>query len=160
MRIKSILRPRVTPYLLALLAIAVSGCTQLAGDGITDLTLEVVTSDGVNPDRNGRPSPVFLQVFELRDGSAFRSAGYLEIYRDPEAALGLAFIGKSEVGPLYPGVESQEELRLSPTATAVGIIGEFNRYQDMNSTMQLIELDPGRDKSVKLLVDAKGLWLR
>lgn len=136
------------------------GCTQIAGDGITDLNLEVSTSDGVNPDGSGRPSPVFLQLYELRDGAAFRNASYLEIYRDPAAALGTAFIVKTDIGPLYPGSTNTEALRLSPTATAVGVIGEFNRYQDMNSTMQLIEISPGKDKKVKLLVDAKGVWLQ
>ncbi|MEM1141394.1 MAG: type VI secretion system lipoprotein TssJ [Pseudomonadota bacterium] len=142
-----------------LVAFGLASCANL-GDGITDLKLKVTISDGVNPDRSGRPSPVFLQVFELREAVSFRNSSYLDVYRDPEAALGGAFITKIDVGPLYPGTEFEESYALSPTAMAVGVIGEFNRYQDMSSTMQVIDVTPGKDKKVELRVDSKGLWLR
>ncbi|MEM6483560.1 MAG: type VI secretion system lipoprotein TssJ [Pseudomonadota bacterium] len=145
--------------LTLLWTIGVTGCMSV-GDGITDLKLQVVVSDGVNPDRSGRPSPVFLQMFELRETASFRNSSYLDVYRDPKAALGGAFIAKIDIGPLYPGTEFEETYALSPTAMAVGVIGEFNRYQDMSSTMQVLEVTPGKDKKVQLRVDAKGLWLR
>jgi len=150
---------RLPTWCLLLMSLVLVGCAGMSGDGITDLTLRISVSDGVNPDRSGRPSPVFLQVHELRDAAAFRDADYLDVYRDARGALGSAYLATSEIGPLYPGTTVEETLRLSPTAVAVGVIGEFSRYRDMDSTMRLIEFPPGEDATIDLELTARGLML-
>jgi len=145
-------------FLLSI-SLLIAGCSGMSGDGITDLTLRVSVSDGVNPDRSGRPSPVFLQIYELRSPDAFRGSNYLDIYRDPPGTLGASYLSTSELGPLYPGTTTEETLRLTPTAVAVGVLGEFNRYQDMETPMDIVEFAPGEDATVDLELTARGLTL-
>lgn len=143
-----------------LMPLMLLGCAGISGDGITDLTLQITVSDGVNPDRSGRPSPVFLQIYELRDPGAFRDVRYLDVYQNPAASLGSAYLATTELGPFYPGTTREETLRLNPTAVAVGILGEFSRYQEMENTMRLVEFPPGEDATVKLELNARGLMLQ
>lgn len=153
--------PRLSRCLTVMpLVLLLAGCAGMSGDGITDLTLRIVVSDGVNPDRSGRPSPVFLQLYELRDPDSFRAARYLDVYRDPPGTLGSAYLSTSELGPLYPGTTVEETLRLMPTAVAVGVLGEFNRYRDMDTPMDLVEFAPGEDATVEVRLTARGLSLR
>ena len=151
---------RLPKWWALLCFLLLAGCAGSSGDGITDLTLSITVSDGVNPDRSGRPSPVFLQIYELRDADSFRKSEYLDVYRDPPGTLGSSFLLKSELGPLYPGTTVEETLRLTPTAVAVGVLGEFSRYQDMETPMELVEFPPGEDATVDVQLTAQGLSLR
>jgi type VI secretion system protein VasD len=126
------------------------------GDGITDLTLKITVAADANPDDSGRASPVFLTVFEMRDTGTFERTRYLDLYRDPGAALGASLITTSEIGPLFPGSTRTEQLRLNASTTAVGIMGGFNRYDEMKTTVTL-PLTPGDDETVQILVDGRGI---
>lgn len=129
------------------------------GDGDTDLTLKVVVSENVNPDKSGRPSPIFIQVLELRDAAAFNAATYLDMYQNARGVLAADLVNTSELGPLYPGTEKVHEIELNTTATSVGLLGGFFQYRDVATTL-LIEVEPGKDKTVNLLIDNAGIHLQ
>lgn len=140
------------------IALIAGACSFLEGDGVTDLKLEISVAKDVNPDDNGRPSPVFLRVIELREAAGFRNATYLDLYQDAERELGGAYLGSNEIGPLYPDSGTVEELRLNSAAGAVGILGEFNRYADMENKA-VFEFEPGNDAKVRLRIDGEGIRL-
>lgn len=138
------------------LCLAACSTSKIMGDGVTDLTMHITVANDANPDDNGRASPVYLQVLELRDTANFRNASYIDLYRDARGELGGAYLGTTEIGPLYPGSGRVEELRLNTAAGAVGVIGEFNRYNDM-ATQVIFEFEPGKDAEVKIRIDGKGI---
>ena len=140
-----------------LLLLSACGSTPF-GDGITDLTLKITVAGDANPDDSGRASPVFLSVFELRDTGTFEHTEYLDLYRDARAALGGGLIDSSEIGPLFPDSTRTEQLRLNTNTNAVGLMGGFNRYSEMNTTVTL-ELEPGKDRTVNILIDRSGIHL-
>ncbi|MFT7287917.1 MAG: type VI secretion system protein VasD [Halieaceae bacterium] len=142
----------------ALFMTLLAGCATVEeDDGIVELTLNISVSEGVNPDKSGRPSPIFLQVHELRDASTFNNSRYLDVYRDARGTLGSTYVATYEFGPLYPGSEVQKVIRLSPTSVAIGVLGEFNRYQETEHTMLRIEFTPGEDSSASFIINAAGL---
>ena len=145
----------VAATLLLLIACSTAG---IMGDGVTDLTLHITVAGDVNPDENDRPSPVFLQVMELRDTTAFKSADYLDLYRDARAELGASYINSTEIGPLFPSSTRTEKLRLNTVTSAVGFLGGFNRYNDMQTT-QSLELVPGKDLEINILIDGRGIHI-
>jgi type VI secretion system protein VasD len=136
-----------------------ASCSSLGGDGVTDLTLQITVAGDVNPDENGRPSPIFLQVIELRDTSTFKNADYLGLYQDARSELGATYIDSSEIGPMFPNSTRTEKLRLNTITGSIGLVGEFNRYIDMQ-TSQSIVLEPGKDKNINVLIDGSGVHLK
>ena len=152
--------PTVFKLLLVagLLCIAACGSNEPKEDGVIDLTLNIKVSTDVNPDDSGRASPLFLQVFELRTTSAMNKADYLEVYRDPQLALGADLINATEIGPLFPGSEVKAQLRFAPASTAVGFLGEFNRYSEMQAS-QTLYLEPGKDREISLRIDIYGIHI-
>lgn len=147
-----------TLLVAVLLLLCACGSNPIVGDGITDLTLKIVIAEDVNPDENGRASPVFLQVIQLRDTNSFDNADYLDLYQDASAALGAAWLHSTEIGPMFPGTTRTEKLRLNAVSTAVGLLGEFNRFSDMQ-TSQTVVIDPGKDKKVTVVIDGSGVHL-
>jgi type VI secretion system protein VasD len=130
----------------------------IMGDGITDLTLRITVADDVNPDENGRASPVFLQVLELRDTNVFKNADYLDLYRDARAELGASYVYSTEIGPLFPNTTRTEKIRINTVTSALGFLGEFNHYINMQTT-QSMNIVPGDDLEVNLLIDGRGIHI-
>ena len=155
---------KVVSVIARLLAVAcacwLASCSsvEIMGDGVTDLTLQITVAGDVNPDENGRASPVFLQVIELRDTSTFEDADYLGLYQDARSELGATYVHSAEIGPLYPDSTRTEKLRLNTVTGAVGLLGEFNRYSDMQ-TSQSVVIAPGEDLEIKVLIDGSGVHL-
>jgi len=144
---------------LGLLCLTACASKEIKGDGVIDLTLQINVADDVNPDDSGRPSPVFVQVFELRNTGALKNSDYLEVYQDAGAALGADLLNATEIGPLFPGSQRTEKLRLSTSTTAVGFMGEFNKYKQMQ-TSQTVDLEPGEDRQVSIMIDGTGVHLQ
>ncbi len=136
-----------------------AGCSSLPlGDGITDLTLNIRVTSDANPDDSGRGSPVYLSLFELRDTGNFERAEYLELYSDARAALGGSLVDVTEIGPLFPDSSETRELRLNTATMAVGIVGGFNRYGEMQTSVTVTP-EPGEDMEIDIVVDGRGLRL-
>ena len=142
--------------LVFVLWLTACGSTDIMGDGVTDLTLQITIADDVNPDENGRASPVFLEVIELRDTSTFKDADYISLYQDARSELGAAYVYSTEIGPMFPASTRTEKLRLNTATAAVGLVGEFIRYSDMQ-TSQSIVLEPGKDRKINVLIDGSGV---
>ena len=151
---------RITQAILAASMFILASCssTGLMGDGVSDLTLKITVAGDVNPDENGRASPIFLQVIELRDTTAFERADYLKIYQDARTELAASFINSTEIGPLFPNTTRTEELRLNTVTSALGFIGGFNRYTGVETTESL-EFEPGKDLEIEVLLDGRGIHL-
>ena len=79
-------RVAVTSMLLALALLA--GCSSLSPfSTLTKLDLILTASDEVNPDLHGRPSPVVVQLLELRHPVAFENADFFSLYSRAEQTL-------------------------------------------------------------------------
>uniref|UniRef100_UPI0026327037 type VI secretion system lipoprotein TssJ n=1 Tax=Pseudomonas sp. TaxID=306 RepID=UPI0026327037 len=75
---------------LALLAalLALGGCSALSpNSSMTKLDLTLNGSAELNPDLNGRPSPIVLRLIELKHPVAFESADFFSLYQRPKEAL-------------------------------------------------------------------------
>jgi type VI secretion system protein VasD len=151
----------IRTVLLSICLLCLTACASkgIQGDGVIDLTLQIIVADDVNPDDSGRPSPVFVQVLELRNTGALKNSDYLEVYQDSAAALGPDLLNATEIGPLFPGSQRTEKLRLSTSTTAVGFLGEFNKYNQMQ-TSQTVDLEPGADRQVTITIDGTGVHLQ
>ncbi len=75
---------RVYQYILLLISMVLFGCSaaNLVVDPYSDL--EITANHNINPDSNGRPSPVVVYVFELTSNTLFESQDFFSIYEESE----------------------------------------------------------------------------
>jgi len=90
-----------------------------------DVQVRVVAAADVNPNRNGRPSPVFLRVFELRDSSKFLNAQFDDVTLRADATLAGALIGREE-RMVEPGATVLLALKIDPQTRLLGIVAEYS----------------------------------
>jgi len=112
--------------LLALAVLAVAGCAS----GVKPPTRAEITlqaSPAVNPDADGRPSPIALSVFELKASGKFGSADFLSLYERPDKTLGSDLARRDEV-LLAPGESKTISLTFQEGSGYLGVVGGFRRF--------------------------------
>lgn len=85
-------------------------------------------TDTVNPDVQGRPSPIVIKVFQLKAKDKFELADFFALFDQAEATLGADVLAVEDV-MMTPGEVKPYEGAFDPTTRFVGVIGA---YRDIN----------------------------
>jgi type VI secretion system protein VasD len=131
-----------------------SACSALSPySQVTKLDLQLSASDQLNPDLNGRPSPMVLRLIELKHPVSFEKADFFSLYERPNEALSPDLISSEEL-ELRPGTHLQLKIRLQSDSRYVGVLAA---YRDLPETQwrYLIQLTPAR--ITQLLLDDSGI---
>ncbi len=141
-----ILRP-----LLILAALLASAC------GGPSLTVNLAGLPNVNPDSEGRPSPVLVKMYELSGDLLFKNAGLLPLFQDPINTLGAELVSFDEF-TLVPGEAKTLVYLPSPRTTHVGVAAGFRR-QDQGAWKIVRAVDPEAETVMALELNGAGLVL-
>lgn len=143
---------------LALLAalLALGGCSTLSPySQLTKLDLTLSGSEQLNPDLNGRPSPIVLRLIELKHPVAFQSADFFSLYQRPKEALAPDLVTLEEL-ELRPGEQRELKLSVQEGSRYVGVLAA---YRDLPETSwrYVIPLQALERNQVALQLDAQGI---
>jgi len=107
----------------------------------------------VNPDRNGRASPVVVRVYELKSLAAFNSADFFSIYDKESETLGPDLNGREELR-LKPGETALINHPLKPDTKFVAALAAF-RDLDKSRWRSALEVPP-KKKKLDLTIAIQG----
>lgn len=111
-------------------AALLAGCSSTAGRRPVPYAIELVAEAGVNPDANGRPSPIQITLYELSSSAAFESQDFFTLQGNAQAALGKELLNTESV-TLRPG----ETRRVSqPGSVAATVVGVVAAYRDLENS--------------------------
>lgn len=128
---------RYTLVMVLCLALAACSTTRRTLNIQTKATLDLQTTEHVNPDSDGRASPIVLRLFLLNDKQAFEQATFLSLYQNAEQSLGDELLKAQRLQPLVPGAARDEYLELSDKARYLGVIAEYARFDEAKSKLIL-----------------------
>lgn len=61
--------------------VLLAGCSSLSPySKVTKINLKLTGGDQLNPDLNGRPSPIVVRLFELKHPVTFENADFFSLY--------------------------------------------------------------------------------
>ncbi|WP_319024744.1 type VI secretion system lipoprotein TssJ [Microbulbifer hainanensis] len=125
--------------LVGVLALLVSSCqtTRRTLNLDTSVALAVDIKNDVNPDSDGRASPVVVRVFMLADDRQFAREDFLNLYENAQSRLGKDLINTVVLKEFAPGEQRVETLDLTPEVKYIGLLAEFVRYQEADALMVL-----------------------
>ena len=143
---------------LAALAITllVAGCTAFSPYSTqTRLELQLAASEQLNPDINGRPSPIVLRLMELKNPVLFNTVDFFSLYEQPKVVLAPDLIAGEEL-ELRPGEQLQLKLHVQEGSRYVGVLAA---YRDLPETKwrYVIQLVPGETNRTHLTLDHSGI---
>ncbi|NNA67829.1 type VI secretion system lipoprotein TssJ [Pseudomonas gessardii] len=148
--------PRATSVLLLAVMGLLPGCSNLSPySTLTKLDLTLTASDRVNPDVNGRPSPIVVRLLELRNPVAFENADFFSLYGRAENTLPKDLVS-SEEWELRPGEQVALKLRATPGSRYLGVLAA---YRDLPQARwrHVVPLAVESRTQVDLLLDEAGV---
>ena len=117
-------------FLQGLIAICMlsvlSGCSgmKLFGDKPPKAVIHITASNDINPDISGRPSPVVVRIYALKNDDIFNTADFFALYENDKSILGDTMTAREEV-ELAPGDSVKMEKEFSMDTTHVGVIAAY-----------------------------------
>ncbi|BCQ61105.1 type VI secretion system protein VasD [Pseudomonas sp. NFPP10] len=109
----------------------VSACASLSPySSLTKLDLTLSASDQLNPDLNGRPSPIVVRLMELKHPVAFENADFFSLYERAKESLAPDLVASEEL-ELRPGESVELKLSVDSQSRYVGVLAA---YRDLPET--------------------------
>jgi type VI secretion system protein VasD len=126
-----------------LLCTVVAGCADVAGGmtkGVLDkvfedkppkIVMRIKAAPDLNPDINGRPSPIVVRYYELKSASVFDNADFFALYEQDAEILGEEMKAREELD-ISPGEKVEVEKELDMESRFIGIIAA---YRDLDNAV-------------------------
>jgi type VI secretion system protein VasD len=139
--------------IISFFTLMLSGCgaTSMVEDVFSTITkadLIIEAAPNVNPDIDGRPSPVLLRFFELKSTSAFNNADFFSLYDQGVGELGADYVGHFDV-EMKPGESKEIPKEFLPDTRYLGVIAA---YRDINNAVWRRIIDIEVDSNSDLLI--------
>jgi type VI secretion system protein VasD len=109
---------------MAALAALQIGCKSAPPKPTPPAKVTLVASADVNPDRDGRPSPIFMRLYLLKEEGAFNNASYFGLLDKEQEALGPSLISREEYA-LRPGQTLEFEMKIPPEARFLAVAAQY-----------------------------------
>jgi len=143
---------------LAVLAtlLALAGCSMLSPySTLTKLNLRLTASDQLNPDLNGRPSPIVIRLIELKHPVAFENADFFSLYERAKESLAPDLVASEEL-ELRPGETVELKLSVGEGSRYVGVLAA---YRDLSETQwrYVVPLNPVALTYADLFLNQRGI---
>ncbi|HDY7866043.1 TPA: type VI secretion system lipoprotein TssJ [Vibrio vulnificus] len=120
--------------------------------------LEIKTGFNVNPDMNGRPSPVVAYVLELTSDTLFTSQDFFSLYENTAQTLGPDLVNKTELY-LSPGQNTLYESTMKPSVEYIGIVVAYRDIENAN-WRKVIKVDRKGYNTYELSLDELSLAIK
>lgn len=137
MTVTRITGPRIQAATLFFLAfVLLAGCSSNKSrvgslfNADTDVHLTLIADGYINPGHQGDAAPLFIRLYELKSGDAFRRASFIDLYENAETVLGNDLLNQRQLSRVAPGESREEKLVLSRDTRYIGLFAEFYDYDD------------------------------
>ncbi|SDU91459.1 type VI secretion system lipoprotein TssJ [Pseudomonas mucidolens] len=151
---------RSTVFFKALTALTtlvlLAGCSTLSPySHVTKLNLKLTASDQLNPDLNGRPSPIVVRLFELKQPVAFENADFFSLYERAKESLAPDMVATEEL-ELRPGETVELKLSVEQDSRYVGVLAAYRDLPDTKWRYTL-QVTPLEVTDADLTLDQSGI---
>jgi type VI secretion system protein VasD len=103
--------------------ILLAGCASGPPEDVTlKGRMEAVAT--VNPDGQGRPSPLVIKIYQLKAKDKFELAEFFPLFDQPEATLGADMLAVEDL-MMVPGEVRPFEGEFDPQTRFIGVIASF-----------------------------------
>jgi len=124
----------------------------------TIINAEVLASDVINPDGDGRPSPIVVRLYELKSLGTFNAVEFFPLYNEETAILGDDMVYREEFS-LIPG--GKRLYNRTPTADTqyLAVIAAF-RSIDQATWKAAVPIPAERVTNLIIQLDRSSVSIR
>ncbi len=120
------------------------------------VVVEAVAAADVNPDPEGRASPVIVRVYQLADDAAFGKAELFPLWDQEAQTLAATVVGRHEMR-LAPGGRGEFAFKLDPKVRSIGVAAAYRDFRNATwKTSVAIPVEPVPGSTIRLVVSVGG----
>lgn len=110
------------------------------------LSVSIQAAEDVNPDQQGRPSPIVVYVIELKSAETFKNLDFAGLTNASGAALGADRLNSTQT-VVSPGGMQMLALEIDPSVTVIGVVAGY-RDIDNATWRQAVPVVPGKTDNI------------
>jgi type VI secretion system protein VasD len=110
--------------------------------------IQIAATADINPDAQGRASPVVVRIYQLRTDAEFTGAQFFQLYDHEMEALGASLISRDEY-LLTPSAQMLKELPASPDVHFFGVLAAYRDSSAQWRAVVAVPPNPPKPKSKK-----------
>ncbi len=124
----------------------------------TTIDVDIVISTLVNPDIDGRPSPIVVRLYELKNIGKFEEADFYKLFEDHEGALGGDLLA-SEKFHFKPGDTKTIAHEVSPDTKFIAVTAAF---RDFNKAVwrDFVSIEPEKTTGLVVMLESLNVSIR
>ena len=126
-----------------------SACSWFGSD-VPTAEISIRSAQYLNPDINGRASPVVLTIYQLKKPNKFKQASYLPLENNSASVLGEDLIDKNSI-EIRPKEATHLSELLSDDTQYLGIVAGY-RNTNMGQWHKVIKIDSKKNILYALLI--------
>ena len=151
---ETVFRASLNGLLVIVLLALLSACASAPPER-EKLDLQLTAAADVNPDMQGRPSPIILHILELNSTEQFNRLDYMALTQPSGAALGPDLLAKNQV-VMQPGDSKSLPTELNPMTTAIGLVAG---YRDIDNAVwrKTIAVTQGSTKGIQVALEQQQI---
>jgi type VI secretion system protein VasD len=130
--------------------LCLSACA--SGPKPTRVQIDLQVMENINPDMNGRPSPVVVRLYELNSLTAFNSADFFSLYDKDRQTLGNELLAVQELS-LMPDERRQLKRTLQADTRYLGVIAAF---RDLEHSKWRSSMPIAPHKTTQFVIQLQG----
>jgi type VI secretion system protein VasD len=121
----------------------------------TLIDAHIIASCQVNPDINGRPSPIVVRLYELKSLGKFEEADFYKLFEDYASLLSSDLLA-SEQFDLHPG---ETKIISRTVSTETKFFAVTAAYRDLNHSVwrNAVPIETAKTTRFKVIVDHLGI---
>jgi len=96
----------------------------------TDLLIDFKVDADINPDEQGRASPLFIRMYQLKAKKMMKKADFIELYERDKEMLGADLISSHKLKRFKPGESRAELFVLDKKTHYVALYAEFFNFRE------------------------------
>jgi type VI secretion system protein VasD len=137
------------------MAAMMSACALLTSQSPANFKATIVAGSMINPDVDGRPSPVVIQLFELASENEFIEASFSDLYDNTDKTLGKALLARHSI-ILQPDSSKVITVTMTPRTSAIGVVAGVAQFANV-TWRALALIKQRRNVAIRINIDSTGL---
>jgi type VI secretion system protein VasD len=121
-------RGGLRPMMMACAFAALAACSSTAKLVASPYVIELKADENVNPNGEGRASPIQVLVYEMKSANAFESSNFFALQSNPQTALGAELLHTEQI-ILKPGQVHAFTRKGDVQAQAVGLVAAYRELE-------------------------------
>ncbi len=140
----------------ALVVMYLVGCSWIFEEEPPWIEARIEASSDLNPDRQGRPSPLVVRLYELKSTSSFKDSDFFSLYEHDVSVLGEDMVAKEEF-QFVPGETQRLTRELQPETRFIGLLAA---YRKLESARWRATLKTPRDQTTEVTIRLEAREIR